>query len=131
MMSQATNLGEPNHFGARYVANDNEYANRRITDLSCIYIRDDFLKMAVGIKLESGVSDSEIRSVIGEFVFEQQARTLNMEIFAYQWVEHLPQERRNAFLTALAALSPRADDTPTEPGVISAELTNATHSSPT
>lgn len=74
--------------------------------MSRVRITNDLLNITVGIRLENGVSARQVRSLIDEFVDEQQFASNGSGICGFLWVEDVPQHRRDEFLTAVSTLLP-------------------------
>jgi hypothetical protein len=73
-----------------------------------IDIRNDLLRAVVGIKLEGGITASQIRALVDKFAGEARSCDATTEVVSFLWVEDIPHEQRAAFMQAIAAL-PSAD----------------------
>jgi hypothetical protein len=66
---------------------------------------DEVLKIIVGMKLEVGVSMSDIRGVIDKFAADQRPPGESGETSGFLSVEDIPQQLRHDFTAALSSLS--------------------------
>jgi hypothetical protein len=66
---------------------------------------DGVLKIIVGMKLEVGVSMSEIRGLIDKYASDQRRPGEPGEIAGFLSVEDIPQQLRHDFSAALSSLS--------------------------
>jgi hypothetical protein len=71
-------------------------------------ITDDLLAVMVRIKREAGVGHSQIQAAIDQFACQEQWQERTGGI-GFPLVEDIPQNRRAAFMAALAELSPESE----------------------
>lgn len=83
------------------------------------FISNDLLTTAVGIKRESEVTQEQIQAIVDRFAGLEQWQERTGGI-GFPIVEDIPQNRREEFLTALAALVPNPDRPARDDRVMSA-----------
>jgi hypothetical protein len=71
-------------------------------------ITDELLTVSVRIKREAGVGHAQIQAAVDKFASEEHWHERTGGI-GFPTVEDIPQERRDEFMAALAALTPEAD----------------------
>lgn len=70
-----------------------------------IPITDEVLKLSVGIRLEAGVDEAQIRALIDQFASELCRGEQPQDIVGFLTVEDVPQDRRAEFLQAVDGLA--------------------------
>jgi|SRR5581483_1692274 len=69
-------------------------------------ISSDLLNITVGIRREAGVTTSQVRALIEQFVDQPGSSAEAGGIVGFLWLDDIPAHRRGDFLSALSSLTP-------------------------